>query len=192
MDKCCRYILMSVFGCLTLYLNATSPVDIHPNMKLIVKCFVEDCHVTEQWTFRWEDENKTEIKTCKQTEECLFTLNYTEDEEMTYICIAWKSDELLSISLTVLNTITEEAATNPELDVTQHWYMNMPVIYVVSGTSVVFTLATLTGLLCRRCKHHEYHLISSSILKFMKRFYVEEKLQAKIEVHMCTMMSRLI
>ncbi|XP_052804732.1 uncharacterized protein LOC128234515 [Mya arenaria] len=161
-------------GCPTLYLNATSPVDLHPKMKLIVKCFVDDCHVTGQWTFRWEDENKTEITSCKQTKECLFTLNYTGDEEMIYICIAWKSDELLSLSLTVLNTITEDnikvqeinmttaitvlnVTTNPAQDVTQQWYT--PVIYAVSGTIVGLTLATLTGLLCWRCKHHVYETL---------------------------------
>ncbi|XP_052806453.1 uncharacterized protein LOC128235691 [Mya arenaria] len=91
----------------TLNLNATSPVDLHPHMKLTVNCFVADSNATGQWMIRWEYENKTEIKTCKQTEECLFTLTYTGDEEMTYICSAWESDELLRHSLTVFNSMTE-------------------------------------------------------------------------------------
>ncbi|XP_052806457.1 uncharacterized protein LOC128235695 [Mya arenaria] len=136
----------------TLYLNTTSPVDLYPNITVIVKCLVDDCNTTGKWTLRWEEENNTEIKTCTNTEECLLTLNYTGESEKTYICLAWKSVELLSISLTVLNTLPEEATTNPALVVSPKWHI--PVLYAVSGT-VIGVLATLfTVLLCRRCKPH--------------------------------------
>ncbi|XP_052803266.1 uncharacterized protein LOC128233570 [Mya arenaria] len=140
----------------TMQFNTTSPVHLYPNITVIVKCLVDDCHVIRQWTLRWEDENKTEIKTCRQTEECLLTLNYTGDEEMTYSCIAWKSDELLRNSMTVLNTMTKEATTNPALGVTQHLYT---VIYAVSGSVLLLLVTTYTSLICRHCKPHVYEML---------------------------------
>ncbi|XP_052805080.1 uncharacterized protein LOC128234703 [Mya arenaria] len=141
----------------TLYLNATSPVDLHPNITVIVKCFVDDCNAIGKWKLRWEGENNTEIKTCRQTEECLLTLNYTGDGEKTYVCRAWNSEEFLRNLLTVIDTMPEEATTNPALVVSQRWHTSA--LFAVSGTVIGVLATTFTVLLCRRCKPHVYEML---------------------------------
>ncbi|XP_052820532.1 uncharacterized protein LOC128246388 [Mya arenaria] len=81
----------------TLYLNTTSPVVLHPNITVTVKCFVDDLNNSGQWNLWWEDENSTEIEACIKAEECLLTLNYTGGGDKTYICNTWKPKELLRI-----------------------------------------------------------------------------------------------
>ncbi|XP_052819673.1 uncharacterized protein LOC128245519 isoform X1 [Mya arenaria] len=119
----------------TLYLNTTSPVVLHPNITVTVKCFVDDMNNLGQWNLWWENENSTEIEACIKAEECLLTLNYTGNGDKTYICNAWKSNELLRNSLTVSSSMTDEATTNPELVVPQQWHL---VLYVVAGILLVY------------------------------------------------------
>ncbi|XP_052819534.1 uncharacterized protein LOC128245435 [Mya arenaria] len=98
---------VSVQGDPTLNLNTTSPVGINPTIAVTVKCYVDDYDAKEQWTLWWKDENSTVMKTCNKTEECLLTLNYTRDGENIYTCNAWKTNELLRYSLTVISTRTD-------------------------------------------------------------------------------------
>ncbi|XP_052820502.1 uncharacterized protein LOC128246353 [Mya arenaria] len=91
----------------TLYLNMTSPVVLHPNFKVTVKCFVDDLNNSGQWDLWWEDENSTEIKACIKAEECLLTLSYTVDGDKRYICNTRKPRELLRNSLTVSSSRTD-------------------------------------------------------------------------------------
>ncbi|XP_052786353.1 uncharacterized protein LOC128221791 [Mya arenaria] len=93
--------------CPTLSLNTTSHVNLCPKTTLTVKCILDGCNAKEQWTLRWEDENSTVIKYCNKTGECLLRLNYTGEVENTYTCTAWKSEEHLINSLTVLSSRTD-------------------------------------------------------------------------------------
>ncbi|XP_052819532.1 uncharacterized protein LOC128245434 isoform X1 [Mya arenaria] len=139
-----------------LYLNITSPVALHPNITVIVKCFVVDLSNSEQWTFWWEDANKTVIQNCIKVEQCLLTLNYTGDGDKRYICNTRKSKELLRNSLTVSSSRTDEATTNPAKVVTQQWHL---VLYAVAGILLVLLVTTFTVLLFRRCKPRVYETL---------------------------------
>ncbi|XP_052804729.1 uncharacterized protein LOC128234513 [Mya arenaria] len=166
----------------TLNLNTTSPVDLYPNITVIIKCFVDDCNTIGKWTFRWEGKNNTAIKTCKQTEECLLTLNYTGYGEKTYVCRAWNSEEFLRKLLTVLDTIQEEATTNPALVVTPKWHMS--VLYAVSGTVIAVLVTTFTVLLCRRCNPHVYETLIRRMRPTVRErsTHVYDDVQSNIEV----------
>ncbi|XP_052820699.1 uncharacterized protein LOC128246510 [Mya arenaria] len=104
-----------------------------------VRCLVDDNDDKGQWTIWWEDENSTVMKTCNKTDECLLTLHYARDGENIYTCNAWKLNELLKYSLTVIRT-TADGRHSLETDI--HTF-RFPVINVLIGAGVIGGLCIL-------------------------------------------------
>ncbi|XP_052760402.1 uncharacterized protein LOC128203156 isoform X2 [Mya arenaria] len=111
----------------------------HINMKLTVKCYVDDSDAKGRWTLSWKDENSTVMKTCNKTDECLLILYYARDGENTYTCNAWKTNELLKNSLTVISARTD-GSQSYETDI--HTF-RFPVINVLIGAGVICGLCIL-------------------------------------------------
>ncbi|XP_052820528.1 uncharacterized protein LOC128246386 [Mya arenaria] len=133
----CKHINMKCDP--TMNLNTTSPVNLYPDITVTVKCYVDDSDAEGRWTLSWKDENSTVMKNCNKTDECLLTLYYARDGENTYTCNAWKTNELLKNSLTVISARTD-GSQSYETDI--HTF-RFPVINVLIGAGVICGLCIL-------------------------------------------------